>query len=391
MPVTSPHPTRPSSRFRLRTPWRAVAAMFVLNGALFGIWASRIPAVADSHGLTPGALGLLLLLMAAGAILSFPLAGRAADRMGAAHVTRRVALAYVLGLVLLALAPSLPLLAAALFVFGAAHGSMDVAMNAWASEVEKRAGRPMMSSFHAMFSLGAGLGALSGYGAASVGAEIPLHFLLAGGIAALLTLSVAQIPWTADPAPKNPMTKPSLLPRGPLVAVGFVAFCGAVGEGAMADWSAIFLVLTTGASEADAALGFAVFSVAMVAMRLIGDLVVARLGAVSAARMAGASACLGALIAVVFGSYAAAMIGFALMGIGYALVMPLAFSRAASDPELPAGAAIASVATFGYGGILIGPPMIGITAELLSLPAAFVILAALSAFIVIFSTVLKHS
>ncbi|UWR46919.1 MFS transporter [Phaeobacter inhibens] len=364
--------------------------MFVLNGALFGIWASRIPAVSEIHGLSPGGLGLLLLLMAAGAILSFPLAGRAADRIGAAHVTRRVALAYVLGLVLLALAPNLPLLAAALFVFGAAHGSMDVAMNAWASEVEARAARPMMSSFHAMFSLGAGLGALSGYAAASIDAQIPAHFLVAGCVSALLTLYMAQIPWVARPAPESGATKPALLPRGALLAVGFVAFCGAVGEGAMADWSAIFLVLTTGASEADAALGFAVFSIAMVAMRLIGDLVVARIGPVTAGRLAGTSASLGALIAVGWGSYGAAMTGFALMGIGYALIMPLAFSRAASDPDLPAGAAIASVATFGYGGILIGPPMIGVTAELISLPAAFLILAVLSVFIIIFSDVLRR-
>ncbi|AUQ49836.1 putative MFS-type transporter [Phaeobacter inhibens] len=383
----SDHSRRPR---QLRSPWRAVSAMFVLNGALFGIWASRIPAISEIHELSPGGLGLLLLLMAAGAILSFPLAGRAADRIGAAHVTRRVALAYVLGLVLLALAPNLPLLAAALFVFGAAHGSMDVAMNAWASEVEARAARPMMSSFHAMFSLGAGLGALSGYAAASIDAQIPAHFLVAGCVSALLTLYMAQIPWVARPAPESGAAKPALLPRGALLAVGFVAFCGAVGEGAMADWSAIFLVLTTGASEADAALGFAVFSIAMVAMRLIGDLVVARIGPVTAGRLAGTSASLGALIAVGWGSYGAAMTGFALMGIGYALIMPLAFSRAASDPDLPAGAAIASVATFGYGGILIGPPMIGVTAELLSLPAAFLILAVLAVFIVIFSDVLRR-
>ncbi|WP_260090501.1 MFS transporter [Phaeobacter inhibens] len=383
----SDHSRRPR---QLRSPWRAVSAMFVLNGALFGIWASRIPAVSEIHELSPGGLGLLLLLMAAGAILSFPLAGRAADRIGAAHVTRRVALAYVLGLVLLALAPNLPLLAAALFVFGAAHGSMDVAMNAWASEVEARAARPMMSSFHAMFSLGAGLGALSGYAAASIDAQIPAHFLVAGCVSALLTLYMAQIPWVARPAPESGAAKPALLPRGALLAVGFVAFCGAVGEGAMADWSAIFLVLTTGASEADAALGFAVFSIAMVAMRLIGDLVVARIGPVTAGRLAGTSASLGALIAVGWGSYGAAMTGFALMGIGYALIMPLAFSRAASDPDLPAGAAIASVATFGYGGILIGPPMIGVTAELISLPAAFLILAVLAVFIVIFSDVLRR-
>lgn len=361
----------------LRPPWRAVAAMFVLNGALFGIWASRVPAVAARHGLSPGSLGLVLLLMAAGAILSFPLAGRGADRAGAYRVTWASALGYVAALGALAVAPTVPLLGLALFAFGATHGAMDVAMNAWAGEVERRAGRPMMASFHAMWSLGAGLGAGSGFLAVSLGAGIGAHFFLAGALVAAGSLALARVGWASDTAPHHdgPVFA---LPRGALLLVGLVALGSAVGEGGMADWSAIFLVRSTGAGEAAAALGYAIYSVAMVAMRLSGDRFTARFGPVAVARLAGLFAASGALLAVTFATYPVALAGFVLMGLGYALIIPLAFSRAANDPVMRPGAAIASVSTLGYGGILLGPPLLGTVAELTSVRLAFLVLAVLA-------------
>ncbi|MHA3977165.1 MFS transporter [Halovulum sp. GXIMD14794] len=361
---------------RLRTPRLAVSAMFALNGALFGIWASRIPAVAERHALGPGALGVLLLLMAAGAICAFPLAGRGADRLGAYRLTFGLAIAYTGTLALLALAPTPLLLGVALFLFGAAHGAMDVSMNAWAGEVERHLRRPVMSFFHAMWSLGAGLGAGSGYLAARAGLGVSPHFLLAGALVAAIALTLARIEW--DSPRRAPQGKVFALPKGALAAVGFVAFCAAMGEGAMADWSAIFIVLTTGASEAAAALGYAAFSAAMVTMRLAGDRAVARLGTVRAARLAGLVAAAGITLALAVPGYGAALTGFALMGLGYAVVMPLAFSRAANDAEVPPGTAIASVATLGYGGILIGPPAIGFLAEATSLPTAFGLLLVLA-------------
>lgn len=159
------------------TAWRAVAAMFILNGALFGIWASRIPAVRDRLDLTHEALGYGLLFMAAGAVCSFPVTGRLTDRFGAVAITRVIAVLYTLSLILLAVADGFWALAGFLFVFGAFHGSMDVAMNAWAAEVEQAYDKPVMSSFHAMWSLGAGLGALSGYGAVQAGLTVMQHFL----------------------------------------------------------------------------------------------------------------------------------------------------------------------------------------------------------------------
>ncbi len=379
-----------SAIYRLRTPWRAVAAMFVLNGALFGIWASRIPAVVQTHELSPGSLGALLLLMAAGAILSFPLAGKASDALGCATVTLPVAIAYCIALVLIAVSPSVETLAVSLFLFGAFHGSMDVSMNAWAGEVEKAAGKPQMSSFHAMFSLGAGLGAASGFAAASAGLPVTDHFFLAGSAVAALTLPFGWIGWVSKKVPRNGSDPVFSFPKGPLLAVGFFAFCSSLGEGGMADWSALFLVSAAAAQEAEAALGYAVFSVAMVLMRLLGDRVVQRIGPINAARFAGLTAAAGSATAVAFATFPLMLFGFALMGLGYALVVPLAFSRAANDPDVPPGQAIASVSTLGYGGILLGPPLIGLVAEATSIRAAFAILTLLALMIFVLAKVVRR-
>ena len=370
--------------------WPAVSAMFAFNGALFGIWASRIPAVAERHDLGPGALGALLLMLALGAIVSFPLAGRAADRFGAYRVTLGIALVYVLALIACGIAPGVGALAVALAAFGATHGAMDVAMNAWASEVERKMGRPVMSSFHAMFSLGAGVGAGTGYVAVRWGLGLDLHFLLAGVALAVPAFALARIGWVSE-RQQTRSGSVFALPRGALALVGVVAFCTSLGEGAMADWSAIYLVLTTGASEASAALGYTVFSVAMVITRLAGDKVILWLGPVGAARAAGATAALGVVVLMGPGGLEVVLAGYALLGVGYAVVMPLAFSRAANDPVLSPGAAIARVSTLGYGGLLLGPPVIGFIAEMTSLRMAFGLLLALAVLIVVLARSLTPS
>lgn len=376
-------------RRNVRTPWRAVAAMFVLNGALFGIWASRIPAVAEWHALSHGALGWLLLLLAGGAIVSFPLAGRLADRLGAATVTRAIAVAYVTSLLLIALAPTLPLLAAALFLFGMTHGAMDVTMNVWAAEVERHMARPVMSSFHAMFSLGAGIGAYTGYLAAAQGVDPSVHFALAGIGSAALTLPLAWIGWTSERR-SDAGASIFALPRGTLLLVGIIAFCSSLGEGAMADWSALFILETTTATEARAALGYTAFSLAMVIVRLTGDHAIRALGPVRAAQLAGITAAIGVALAMFGGVFVTALAGFVLIGAGYAVIMPLAFSRTANDPVMSPGAALAAVSTLGYGGLLLGPPVIGFLAEASSIRAAFGVLALLACVIAALSPAMSR-
>jgi MFS family permease len=372
----------------LRTPRLAVIAMFILNGALLGFWASRIPAIAGAHSLTPNLLGLLLLCLAAGAITSFPLAGRAVDRFGAASVTRAIAVAYCATLIALAFAPTLTLLAAALFLFGMAHGAMDVAMNTWAAEVETAAGKPIMASFHAMFSLGAGVAAALGYFAIKTGISVPLHFTTASLTFGAITLAFAAIPWQS---PRGTTQKSSLFafPKGALALVGLVAFAAAMGEGAVADWGAVYLNGTLGTTQAQASLGYSAFSIAIFAMRLAADHLIRRFGPTRTARTSGLLAFIGVLTAASAATLPQALLGFGLMGLGYAVLFPLAFSRAAADPNTSPGRAIASVATLGYGGLLLGPPVIGFVAEYTSLRLAFLILAALALLIIGFADHLR--
>ncbi len=361
-----------------KTPRLAVSSVFFLNGAFFGAWAARIPSIKQSFGLEPDTLGLLLLLLAGGAIVSFPLAGMLSDRIGAATVSRRIGWAYALALMSIAIAPNVWLLGCAVFLFGATHGGMDIAMNAWGAEVERHTHRPIMASLHALFSVGAGFGAGCGALAAAGGYSVALHFITFALFLALACGWLAQVPWTSTTTASKQDVRFFSIPKGALLLIGVVAFCSSLGEGAMADWSAVFLVAVAGASEGQAAIGYTVFSVAMVVMRFSGGRIITLLGEVTSARLSGCIATLGTSLAIFGGSLTLALVGFTLMGVGFALVMPLAFSRAANDPDESAGAAIAGVATLGYGGMLLGPPVIGFVADIASFEVAFGLIAALS-------------
>lgn len=386
------------------TPWRCVAAAFALNGVFIGSWAARIPAVMARHGLDNGQLGLLFLLIGLGALASFTQAGGLADRLGAARVTRWCALAYAVTLVAIGLAPSVWMLGLVLMLFGASHGAMDVTMNAWASDVEKRLGRSAMSSIHAMWSFGAGAGAAGGYVASALGLSVAVHFAVIavvwlglawpfiGPSASAVTAPKAK-PGAETAKPQSPRRKrqPVLaLPRGALILVGLIALSSGLGEGAMADWSAVYLRDVVGLEEARAALGYALFSISMVSVRLVVDGAITRAGPVAVARVSALTAALGILLVTGPATATSSFIGFVLMGAGYAALIPLAFSRAASDPHVPPGQAIAAVSTLGYGAMLLGPPVIGQISELGSLRLAFALLGGFAVLVALLSPVLAR-
>lgn len=354
-----------------RAARNAVGAMFFLNGALFGTWAARIPAFVERMGLGEGAFGMLLLSMAAGALVSFPLAGRLSDRLGAAPMTRWIAGVYVVATLAVALAPGPAALAVALAAFGAGHGAMDVTMNVWGTEVERARGRPVMSTFHAMWSLGAGGAAALGAGAAAIGMAPSVHFAAACLAMAALAGAASRVAWRSETggAARGPAIA---LPRRALLPIGLIALGAGLGEGATADWSALYLSREGGFGEARAALGYAVFSVAMVTGRLLGDRVIAVVGAVRAARASGLCAAIGAA----WLAAAPGLAPFVLLGLGYAVVVPLAYARAAAEPG-GAGRGVAEVATLGYGAMLLGPPLIGWVGEVAALSLAFAGLAGL--------------
>ena len=346
----------------------AVGIIFALNGALFANWVSRIPAVKSRLALDDAELGVALLGLAIGALMAFPIAGWSVSRFGARRVMVTSILLMCAALPVAALASSLPLLALALVFLGAGNGATDVAMNAQAVEVEKAYGRPILSNFHAMWSLGALLGAGMGGLLASANLTPPSHFLLvAVTFAVAVALVRPNLLQTAPPAAVGPIF--SLPPRA-LLGVGLMVFGAALGEGAIADWSAVYLRDELGTGEAFAAVGYASFAVAMLVARLLGDTLTTRWGAVTVAAQGGLVAALGLSFGLLVAAPWAVLVGFACVGWGLASAFPLAFGAAGNMPGMNPGVALAAVATMGYFGFLVGPPFIGFVAHATSLQLA---------------------
>ncbi|MDA3649366.1 MFS transporter [Saccharopolyspora indica] len=367
-----------------RARW-AVTAYFVSTGAALGTWTARIPAIKQDLDLDEGQVTLALFAVAAGSVLAMQAVGHLADRYGSARVLAPAGLAMAASLLLPGFAGSLPVLLVGLLLFGAGHGTVDVAMNTHAMQVQRGYGRPIVSTFHAMFSvgglLGAGVGALAAYASIGVG----LHFALVGAAlaAVLLPASRELLPPEAQvssgSAPRQRGISPGIL------FLGVLAFFCSVGEGSMADWSPLYLhdVLETG--PAVAAIGYAVFSAMMAVFRFLGDFLVARLGPVVLVRCCGAIAGTGLGTALLLHHPVAAIIGFALFGIGLSCIIPQVFSAAGSRDPSRSGRDLAQVSTLGYGGLLAGPVVIGLISSWtdlsigLAVPAALALLVALSA------------
>lgn len=369
--------TAPPVAARAAEQW-ATAAVFFVNGFGFASWASRVPAVRDGLQLSEGQLGMALLAMGVGALCAFQLTGRGLAHLSARGLTLATGFLFCLALPQPALVGSLPVLALCLFLMGAAVGAMDVAMNALAVEVEVRRGQPIMSGLHGLWSAGGLCGAAMGSVMAQQGVSPDVHLSLAG--VAMAAGLLAARPWLPALPPKPPESKPAFaFPERALWGLGGIVFCSFLVEGAMADWSAIHLKDSLGTSAAVAALGYSAFSLAMMGMRLAGNQIVARGQAARLLRLVNTAAALGLVAALVAGHVALTMLAFALVGLGVAVVAPLVFSAGARRSRHGAGHGIAAMATLGYGGFLLGPPLIGWLAHLSSLRVALGVLAALVA------------
>jgi fucose permease len=365
--------------FRARA---GVAAVFFLNGFAYGSWVPRIAEIQAKLALSEGRLGLALFMAALGALIAMPLAGAAAHRYGSRPATAATVVLFGLSLPGLALAPSLFGLGLALLVLGAAAGALDVSMNAQGVAVEKRYWRPIMSSLHGMFSIGGMIGAAAT--GLIAGADVPLLPHFAGIAALVIVIGVIAcrplLPAAAEAGAAGPgFARPSL---GILVP-GIVALACLLSEGAVADWSAVYLSTSLGAGTATAAAAFAAFSMTMAAGRFSGDALVARVGGDVVVRTGGALAAAALGLTLVIGHPVLAVIGFGLVGAGISCVFPVVLSSAARAPDLPPSAAIAAVCTVGYFGFLLGPPMIGGLAELIGLPAALGLVVLLCALIAV--------
>ena len=364
-------PARPLIRARV-----ACAGTFFIHGAMMASWVPHVATVQHTLSLGPGLLGLALLGLAGGAVVAMPPAGWLIGRVGSRAVTMLAGLLFAAVLALPVVAPSLALLAGVLVLLGAASGAMDVAMNAQAVAIERPYGRPIMSSFHALFSVGglAGAGLAGLLLTAGVAPAVHLFGVAVVMSAATLVATAWLVTGDTRPAAAGPRFA---RPRGALLLLGVIGFLALFGEGAVADWSAVYLRGELGTGAGTAAFGFAAFALAMAVARFTGDGLTRRFGPVAVVRISAVIAMVGMAAALFIGRPAAGIIGFGCLGLGLANIVPIAFSAAARTPGLGAGSAIAAVATAGYLGSLAGPPLIGLAAAAVTLPVAlgFVVLA----------------
>ncbi|AQW48916.1 MULTISPECIES: MFS transporter [Streptomyces] len=363
---------RPVRRARI-----AVAAVFAVHGAVTGNFATRIPWIQERLDLSAGQLGLALAFPAIGASLAMPLAGRISHRFGARAALRGLLALWTAWLVMPPLAPGLVWLCGALFVFGATAGTSDVAMNALGVEVENRLGRSIMSGLHGMWSAGALIGSAAGTIAAHAEADARLHLGIAAGV--LTVLGAVACRWVLDlrSAPEeHPPPRFALPPRSALI-IGAVGFCAVFAEGASLDWSAVYLRDVMDSSPGIAAACTTAFSCTMAGARLIGDAVVGRFGPVRTVRTGGLLATAGGILVVTAPGAALAIAGFGLIGLGIAVVVPLAFAAAGRSGPAPSQA-IAGVATITYTSGLIAPAAMGSIADLTSLTISFCLVTTLT-------------
>lgn len=377
--TTAQHPSNPE------TARLAVSLVFLVNGAVLATWVSRIPVIKGTLGLSDGQLGLALLGMAVGALIAFPVTGFLTARFGSRNVTLTAGALYCLILPLLALAPSLPLLTLTLLAFGAFNGSMDVAMNAHGVEVEEHSGRRILSSLHGMWSLGGLVGAGLGVLAAQQNLSPSVHLTSMAALLAVILMLVAPRLLASQPTRRSGDPVFSL-PTPALLGFGIIAFCAFLSEGAMADWSAVYLRDTLNTSASFAAVGYAAFSLTMTAGRFTGDALVTRLGPVRTVRFGGLLAGLGLGAALLLGSPVVTLIGFACVGLGMAAIAPLVFSAAGRTTGVSSGTAIAAVATMGYTGFLAGPPLIGLISQGVTMRVALGVVALLGLIVAMLSS-----
>ncbi|ALV27169.1 MFS transporter [Pannonibacter phragmitetus] len=374
----------------IRRARHAVGVVFFVIGTMIGVWASRIPDIKIILGVDESGFGMVLLVMASGAFISLPVTGRMVDVWGGARMAK-VAVAVTLALFAsLAFGTSVVVIAPLAFLFGFSMGCLDVSMNAWGVEVEQALGRPVMSSYHGLYSLGAGVGAGVGAVALKLDLTVPQHFLGWSVLLLAVVLWVHRTPWVSERAAKGSEKAPLFaIPRGALFFAGIMALVAALAEGAITDWAALYQIQELGFDSSTAAVGFAVFSVAMVVMRLSGDQLIARFGPVPVARISGLAAVSGAALLVMGGPVWVIWTACLIMGLGNAVIFPLAMSRAAAEPGTSKGAALASVATLGYGAFLFGPPVLGFIGHALSLRTSFLVVALLALLIPLLAGTLK--
>lgn len=361
-PATAPH--------RIRNATRATMAQFFVNGATFATWGVLIPSVKERFALSDAVLSLAMLAVAGGALLTMGQSGKWIARVGSARALRQVGILYAATLLLIPLAPQFWMLVLLLLVFGSAMAAYDVAMSVQAALVEGQRTRPVMSTLHAMFSIGGIAGAALG---AAPGLSPVAHAALVSVVTLAVSLSIGPfaLPDEVHDSTATPHGADKSARRMVLV-LGGIAFLALMCEGGMYDWAAVYMRDVAQSPMAWVSYSYAAFSTGMAAGRLTGDRIRARIGGLRTLTWSGVAGAAGIALAAAWPTPLATLGGLLLSGLGIANLMPIFFLAAARVPGMAAAESIAAVSRFAYVGMLLGPVFIGGVAEHLGLRLSFV-------------------
>ena len=351
----------------------AVGTVFFLPGLIFASWASRIATIQQTLNLSDTALGAILFCIPVGLIISLPVAGWLISRIGSRMLVLLGILAYAIALVGLGAAPSVPVLMASMVAFGFASNSVNIAVNTQAVATEKIYNKPIMASFHGLWSLAGFAGA--GIGTYMIGKSIaPFNHFLLMAIIVIIILIITYRYLLNDKGPAE-ARQGFVMPDRPLIKLGIIAFCSLICEGAMFDWSVIYFKKVLNAHNGWMGAGYTVFMCTMAMGRFVADWFAHRFGLKQTLQLSGLLTAIGLLIAVIFPKIPTAMLGFLLVGFGVSSVVPMVYSVAGKSKTMSPGMALAAVSTIGFVGFLVGPPVIGFIAGAFNLRVSFVLIA----------------
>jgi predicted MFS family arabinose efflux permease len=370
----TPSPNRPATRLATRLS-------FLAAGFGMACWAPLVPFAKTRIGVDDGQLGLLLLCIGIGSIIAMPLTGWFSARLGSKPMILAGGIGIVLLLPILAITNDAFVLAAALLGFGASLGTIDVAMNVHAVEVERAADRPMMSGFHALFSIGG----FAGSGSMTLLFSTGFAPFTAALFGSAITMAALALAWPRLLTARGGEPTPFVVPHGIVLLLAGLGAVTFLVEGAILDWSALLIVGAGLAAAAQGGLGYMLFSIAMTIGRLSGDRIVARFGNRSVLAWGGLLTVAGFVLLLTAPFAQVALAGFLLIGFGASNIVPVLFSLAGRQTVMPAVLAVAALTTTGYAGILAGPAAVGFVSRHFGLPAAFWLLAALMALVPVFA------